>query len=153
MGIIGFCRSVNLQGNPFRSMLAHVQTGQPQSLGIGSKTQKQWCSRHGTTRKIWHGTEGTARHFFSARNGKIQRGMFWHGTARHGNPAILINIRNIWECRSRKVRMEEINLGLFAGNFWLVISRTVWKPCPEGWLWIPPFPSNCFYWGAWFLPY
>ena len=54
--------------------------------------------------------------------------------------AILINMWHTWEDGSRKVSMEEINLGFFHGNFWLVISQAVQKPCPEGWLWVLPFP-------------
>ena len=70
-----------------------------------------------------HDTEDLARHGGLGTT-------FFFGTERkdpawHGNPAILINIRHIWECRSRKVNMEEINLEFFAGNFWLVISRTI----------------------------
>ena len=54
--------------------------------------------------------------------------------------AILINIWHIWEDRSRKVNNDEPDLRFFHGNFWPVISQAVRKPCPEGWLWVLPFP-------------
>ena len=49
-------------------------------------------------------------------------------------------ISHIWEDAPRKVNNDEPDLRFFHGNFWPVISRTVWKPCPEGWLWVLPFP-------------
>ena len=54
--------------------------------------------------------------------------------------ALLINIWHIWDCRSQKVNNDEPNLRLFHGNLWPVISQAVRKPCPEGWLWVLPFP-------------
>ena len=50
--------------------------------------------------------------------------------------AILMNVWHIWEHRSQKVNNNEPDLRFFHGNFCPVISRTVWKPCPEGLLWM-----------------
>ena len=45
-----------------------------------------------------------------------------------------------WEDRSRKVNNDEPDLRFYHGNFWPVISQAVRKTCPEGWLWVLPFP-------------
>ena len=50
-------------------------------------------------------------------------------------------ISHIWEDRSRKVNNDEPDLRFFHGNFWPVISRTVWKPCFSAS--IPRGPNLC----------
>ena len=56
--------------------------------------------------------------------------------------AILINIWHIWDCRSRKVNNDELDLRFFCGNFWPVIDQAVRKPCPRGVYRFHPFPEK-----------
>ena len=52
--------------------------------------------------------------------------------------AILIDIRHIWEDRSRKVNNDEPEMRFVLGNFWPVISQAVQKPCPTGGVRVSP---------------
>ena len=67
-------------------------------------------------------------------------------------------ISHIWEDASGKVNNDEPDLRFFHGNFWLVISQAVRKPCfstsiprepnlcilgPPTWAWLGPTHLDC----------